>query len=150
MENATKALLIAAAVLVVILIISLGMSLFNMASEQVDNAGDLSEYEIQQFNDKFLKYEGTNVSGSDVNALIKTAFNHNQSQEDASTRVTVKNDKTGTGAKTYVNGVSFVGTASPDQVSTGSRYTVKCTYNTASKLITTITITANTNTNTNT
>ena len=44
MENATKALMIAAAVIVAILIISLGIGIFNMASEQVDNAGDLSEY----------------------------------------------------------------------------------------------------------
>ena len=66
MENATKALMIAAAVIVVLLIIGLGIGVFNMASEQVDNAGDLSEYQIEQFNAKFRKYEGTNVSGSDV------------------------------------------------------------------------------------
>ena len=71
MENATKALLIAAAVLVAILIISLGIGIFNMASEQVYNAGDLSEYQIQQFNEKFTKYEGENKSGSEVNAMLK-------------------------------------------------------------------------------
>lgn len=38
---------------------------------------DLSENEIQQFNDKFLQYEGLNVSGSEVNALIKTVQNNN-------------------------------------------------------------------------
>ena len=53
MENATKALLIAAAVLVAILIISLGLVVYNMASETVDNAGNLDEYQIQQFNEKF-------------------------------------------------------------------------------------------------
>ena len=56
MENATKALLIAAAVLVAILIISLGIGIFNMSSEQIDNAGDLTEYQVQTFNDKFRKY----------------------------------------------------------------------------------------------
>jgi type III secretory pathway component EscT len=55
MENATKALLIAAAVLIAVLLISLVMGVLNSGAEQVDNA-DLSEYEIQQFNDKFNKY----------------------------------------------------------------------------------------------
>ena len=45
MENATKALLIAAAVLIAILIISLGIVVYNKASEAVTGAGDLSEYE---------------------------------------------------------------------------------------------------------
>ena len=82
MENATKALLIAAAVLVAILIISIGLIIYNRASETVNTAGDLSEYQIQQFNSKFTEYEGTNVSGADVNALLKTVFNHNISQND--------------------------------------------------------------------
>ena len=37
MENATKALLIAAAILVAILIISLGLVVYNMAAETVQN-----------------------------------------------------------------------------------------------------------------
>ena len=139
MENATKALLIAAAVLVVILIISLGIGLFNMANEQIDGAGDLSEYQIQQFNDKFLNYQGTNKSGSDVNALLKTAFNHNQNQEDATTRVTVN-----VGNEARVDGENFNGTASPTKVSTGSRYTVECEINEQSKLVTTVNVTENT------
>lgn len=139
MENATKALLIAAAVLVVILIISLGIGIFNMASEQVDNAGDLSEYQIQQFNDKFRKYEGTNVSGSDVNALLKTAFNHNQGQEDNTTmvKVTVDNSE-------IVKSTGFDGTKSPSQVSTGKRFTVECVYDANTKLINAIKVTENT------
>ena len=52
MENAVKALLIAAAVLIAILIISLGLVVYNKASETANNAGDLSEYEIQQHNER--------------------------------------------------------------------------------------------------
>ena len=89
MENATKALLIAAAVLIAILLISLGVGVFNSASEQMESA-DLSEYQIQQFNDKFKKYENTSVSGSDVNALLDTVFNHNMAQEEAATRVAIE------------------------------------------------------------
>lgn len=89
MENATKALLIAAAVLVAILIISLGLVIYNRASETVGTAGDLNEYQIQQFNEKFLRYNGKDITGTDVNVMIKTAMNHNLAQEDNSTTVKV-------------------------------------------------------------
>lgn len=140
MENATKALLIAAAVLVAILIISLGIGIFNMASEQVDNAGDLSEYQIQQFNDKFKKYEGTNVSGSDVNAMINTVFNHNLAQPDTSTQISIATSGSVIGFSGLSTGST---TTSPGRVSTGQRYTVVATYDAESKLITTITISQN-------
>ena len=83
MENATKALLIAAAVLVAILIISLGLVVYNMAAETVNNSANLSQQEIQTFNEQFTQYQGDNVRGSNVNALLKTALNNNitKSQE---------------------------------------------------------------------
>lgn len=134
MENATKALLIAAAVLVAILIISLGLVVYNMAAEAVNNSANLSEYEIQAFNDKFKKYEGNNVSGTTVNAMINTVFNHNLAQEDAARKITVKDS-----AKTYVDANNT--TTSPSKVDTGKRYKVVATYDSNSKLITTLTIT---------
>lgn len=140
MENATKALLIAAAVLVAILIISLGLVVYNMASETIDGAGDLSEYQIEQFNEKFTKYEGDNKSGSDVNAMLKTVFNHNQAQEDESTQVTVgKSDSADATNDTIKKSM----TSSPEKVSTGKRYTVECKYDSNSKLITHIKLTEN-------
>ena len=139
MENATKALLIAAAVLVAILIISLGLVVYNMASETIDGAGDLSEYQIQQYNEKFTKYEGENKSGSDVNAMLKTVFNHNQAQEDDSTMVTV-----GAGTTPGTSDMITTGmTTSPAKVSTGNRYTVSCQYDENSKLITHIQVEEN-------
>jgi azurin len=41
------------------------------------------------------------------------------------------------------SGDAFVGTQSPAQVPTGARYTVVCTYDAHSKLITSITVTTN-------
>ena len=76
MENATKALLIAAAVLIAILIISLGIVIYNQASETVSSV-NMSGQEIQAFNDQFLKYDGTGKRGTEVNALLKTALNNN-------------------------------------------------------------------------
>ena len=138
MENATKALLIAAAVLIAILIITLGLVVYNKASETVNSAGDLSEYQIQQINEKFRKYEGESVSGSDVNAMIQTVFNHNMAQEDNTTCVSIE-DKTSNNANLTA---STENTTSPKKVSTGSRYKVTCTFGKESKLITKITIEA--------
>ena len=80
MENATKALLIAAAVLIAILIISLGLVVYNKASETMDSV-DMSGQEIQAFNEKFTKYAGDSVRGTEVNALLKTAVNNNLTEK---------------------------------------------------------------------
>lgn len=76
MENATKALLIAAAVLISILVISLGLVIYNKASEVMDSV-DFSSQEITVFNDQFEQYRGDLIRGSEVNALLKTALNAN-------------------------------------------------------------------------
>ena len=49
MENASKALIIAGAILLAIIIISLGLMVTNQAKEQVGNA-NLSAQQIQTFN----------------------------------------------------------------------------------------------------
>jgi len=134
MENATKALLIAAAVLIAILIISLGLVIYNRASETVNNAGDLSEYEIQQHNEKFTKYEGDNVSGSDVNAMITTVFNYNLKQANTSDYVLIT-DSTGNGADIST---SMSTSTTPTKVPTGARYSIKC--NLTNGMVTSITI----------
>lgn len=76
MENATKALLIAAAVLVAILIISLGLVVYNMASETI-NSVNFSGQEVTAFNDQFTQYQGSNIRGSEINALLKTVLSSN-------------------------------------------------------------------------
>jgi len=128
MENAVKALLIAAAVLIAVLIISLVMGVFNTGAEQVGNAGDLSEYEIQQFNDKFRKFEGTNVSASEVNAMIRTVYNHNNQQEDNSTKVVIADDTAANKADLDPTAASYDATKSPATVPTGAKYQVKAFY----------------------
>ncbi|MBQ2835540.1 MAG: hypothetical protein IJE68_01730 [Clostridia bacterium] len=137
MENATKALLIAAAVLVAILIISLGIGIFNTASEQAEGAGDLTQYQIQTFNDKFRKYEGDSRSGADVNALLQTVFSHNNAQEGTDTCVEVKNGDT-----VLIDDINTL-SKSPAKVSTNYRYTVELTYNTTTKLVESILISQN-------
>jgi hypothetical protein len=79
MENATKALLIAAAVLIAILIISLTLVIYRQGANAVAGA-DLSETEAAKFNGKFTLYEGNRESTSQVNALLNTVCSHNKQQ----------------------------------------------------------------------
>lgn len=70
MENASKALLIAGAILLAILIIAIGMFIYNSAQATVnDSMTTLSTQEIDAFNNQFISYEGQQ-QGSNVKALI--------------------------------------------------------------------------------
>ena len=69
MENATRALLIAAGVLIGIMILSLGVSLYVSLGSYVDSTKEqLETNEISRFNTQFLKYNNTivNESGNEV------------------------------------------------------------------------------------
>lgn len=134
MENAVKALLIAAAVLIAILIISLGLVVYNKASETANNAGDLSEYEIQQHNEKFTRYQSTSASGSEVNAMLTTVFNHNLLLDNEADMITVT-----VGEETVIDaGVVETGNP-PAKVSTNTRYSIECQY--TSGIVTSILVT---------
>lgn len=71
MENATKALLIAAAVLVVIILIAFGMRILSSSSGTQDQAdATLNSAKVQSFNQSLETYKGTRVNGSSARALI--------------------------------------------------------------------------------
>ena len=82
MENASKALIIAGAILLAIVIISLGLIVVNNTRSTIDNA-NLSEQEIQNFNAKFTAYAGDKVSASRVNTLIQQVISTNQATYDS-------------------------------------------------------------------
>lgn len=84
MENASKALIIAGAILLAIVIISLGLVVVNNTKETIQNA-NMSEQEIQAFNSKFTSYEGPKVTGTNVNTLIAAIVASNQAQLKAGT-----------------------------------------------------------------
>ena len=70
MENASKALLIAGAILLCILIIAIGMFIYNSASSTItDSMSTLSTQEVDAFNNQFTSYEGKQT-GSNVKALM--------------------------------------------------------------------------------
>ena len=86
MENASKALIIAGAILLAILLISLGIMIFTQAQDTVSGSG-MTEAEVTAFNQKFTKYEGT-VKGSIVKSLIQEVNANNSN--DANTEKIVK------------------------------------------------------------
>ena len=70
MENASKALIIAGAILLSILIISLGIMIFNQAQDAMSKGG-MSEAEISAFNNKFIKYQGRGKKASEIRNLVQ-------------------------------------------------------------------------------
>ena len=82
MENASKALIIAGAILLAILIIGLGMFIYNQAADTLDGA-QLDGQKVDSYNREFLQYEGTK-QGSQVKTLLNNIKSHNRKAEDAS------------------------------------------------------------------
>ena len=100
MENASKALIIAGAILLAILLISLGIMIFNQAQDTVNNSG-MSQAEITAFNNKFLKYEGTQ-KGSVVKSLVNEVISNNANSSNAT--VELKDKDNGNDEMEYTSG----------------------------------------------
>ena len=116
MENASKALIIAGAILLSILLISLGIMVYNQAKGTINEA-DLSTEEVQTFNTKFTTYAGASVSGTKVNALMDAVAASNGS---SSNKVLVKQ-----GSNVYGPAgasVTLKGTTTPVTVTNNNQY----------------------------
>lgn len=82
MENASKALLIAGAILLSILIIAIGMYIYNSAQSTIqDSIGAMSTQEKEAFNNQFVSYEGSRT-GSQVKALLGILTGNASTYED--------------------------------------------------------------------
>lgn len=114
MENATKALLIAAAILIAIVVITLGVFVLGKGSTLVKDNSDMSDVEISTYNSKFEAYFGTNVRGAQVNQLISAINQHNKANgDDESKQILVTGDFSGNGTETI-----------SDKAETGKAYKV--------------------------
>ena len=107
MENASKALIIAGAILLSILLISLGIMIFNQAQTTVQDSG-MSQAEISTFNSKFTKYEGK-IKGTEVKSLIQEVTNNSQ-DESTEHQVTLDGPDTGTGGTSTYKTSKYVNT----------------------------------------
>ena len=101
MENASKALIIAGAILLSILLISLGIMIFNQAQSAIDGSG-MSDAELQAFNSKFLKYEGKQ-KGSVIRSMVQEVVaNNNSAEASEATWVSIN-------VPVYINGANVYG-----------------------------------------
>ena len=114
MENASKALIIAGAILLAILIISLGIMIYQQASNQ-----------------KFIQYTGSNVRGAQVNALLNQIQMSNVTYQDDSSRQVKVTVESGTNWNGTAPSGNLVGTGSIAKANTGATYNVD--YKTDSK-----------------
>lgn len=78
MENASKALLIAGAILICIVLISVGMLVLNSTTDVTDQVGDITTSQAaQSFNSNFTGYAGQQ-KGSSVRQLLGAIATNNQ------------------------------------------------------------------------
>ena len=87
MENASKALLIAGAILICIVLISVGMLVLNSTTDVTDQVGDITTSQAaQSFNSNFTGYAGKQ-KGSSVKQLLSTIATNNQVQANGGNHV---------------------------------------------------------------
>ena len=122
MENASKALIIAGAILLSILIIALGVFVFNQAKGAMSNTG-LDDQKAAANNQKIEAYEGSAIKGSQVKNLIDIVRTNNNSASNDNDYCTI-----------YINGLSDVGslTSLKQTIESSSSYKVTIdTYSTS-------------------
>ncbi len=130
MENASKALIIAGAILLSILIIGLGMMIFNQAKDAISGTG-MDQQKVATYNAEFTDYEGTNVNGTRARSLCDTVRNHNitVAAEDESLLIGI-NGKNDTAS---IN-------ASKTSFKAGKTYTISCEYDAKTGYVNNITV----------
>ncbi len=113
MENASKALIIAGAILIAMLLVSIGIMLINSGrSLTATTTSNLDSQKIQTFNSQFTPFEGSKT-GAEVKSLINKVLASNSVDENHFVSVF------GTGALTSV-----------ESIKPTSIYTVKIHYTT--------------------
>ena len=127
MENASKALIIAGAILLAILLISLGIIIFSQAQDTINNSG-MSQAELQTYNSQFLKYEGSQ-KGTVVKSMIQEVL-------------AINNNGSGYTITVNVNGTAISTTNPTKDINNASTYNVELVYDTTGTgRVTTINVT---------
>lgn len=78
MDNAVKALIIAGAVLIAILLIGVGITIFNSASKPLDQGQRQADrQEVEMFNNSISSSLGQGISGNQVKTLVSAITSSN-------------------------------------------------------------------------
>ena len=158
MENASKALIIAGAILISILLIAISMYVYTSAQGTVTQAGaQMTAQEKDMYNAKINSYVGNSKAGIDVKSLIDAVISsNNANMEDsgkfiaittasftnttAPANTTIGADGEANNDATYVNTQSQTMQTLKSRVNTGKRYDITVTTS-STGLITLVTIT---------
>ena len=129
MENASKALIIAGAILLSIAIIGIGMAVYQMAASTINQA-KMSGQEIDAYNAKFIKYEGIQT-GSTVKTLCEVIRLHNiENEDDVSKQITLTlaAPTADAGDGSAAGSTTAEITTLKSQIKAGAKYTVSFGY----------------------
>lgn len=109
MENASKALLIAGSVLIVILLIAVGVKVLNSTQAPTDSVeSTMDSTEIAMFNNKFLQHVGANKSKAQAVSLLNQVIANNSSTSNPRVYVTLQKDGTTNGAAHKVSDINNI------------------------------------------
>lgn len=87
MENASKALIIAGAILISILIIAIGMYIYTSSTGSIESAiSSMDTQEIEAFNSMWSNYEGEQT-GAQVKAMINKLIGHANTYQEEKDKV---------------------------------------------------------------
>ena len=106
MENASKALIIAGAILLSILLISLGILVYNNAKGTVSDS-NLDSEAAQTFNTKISQYCGKKKNSNDMNGLVSAISASNGAQKGKADQHFIAISIDGSIADTYYTGGSI-------------------------------------------
>ena len=141
MENASKALIIAGAILLAIIIISLGLMVVNNARNQIGGQ-NLNKQEIESFNAQWESFVGKNKTTAQVRSMFSAVIASNAAETKNGTNryVTITNAATATTTASTTQP-----TASAPTLSNSSTYDVVAGYS-AEGLIVNLAYTVHSNT----
>lgn len=133
MENASKAVLIAGAILLVLAVIGIGMAVFSTANRTIDNMDNsIDGLAVTAHNGQFNNYVGEKIAGTQVLECIQKALSiRNNAELETKFKditVTVKY-KTSTGTETETV-VGTNGTNKSTRIKTNRYYSSVATYST--------------------
>lgn len=141
MENASKALIIAGAILLSIAIIGVGMFVYNSVSKTITDSADMSQQEIDTYNQDFLVYEGVR-NGTQVKQLCRSIRSHNtKNQADPSKQIILMNgtapDPNPAPTQTGASGTTTAEINTiKNSILSGRQYTVSLGYDSSGRITT--------------
>ncbi len=139
MENASKALLIAGAVLIVIVLISVGMMIVQQSQGLLGDVGDVtSNQSVTAFNTPYENYQGTQ-KGASIRTLMGNVSTNNSTNASGHV-ITIKLKLTADGQEEELTTSTDI-TKKAAEIIASARYSVVATNKDAEGYITEISIT---------